>query len=204
MVDSILNWLVTLPAAALYSVLGIVAALENFVPPLPADVTIAFGSFLVAQGNQGSLKMVALVTWIGNVAGALAVYGLARRFGAERFEQRLAGKHAQSWDARLHRMFDQYGVLAVLVGRFVPGVRALVPVVAGAVRAPLGRTMLLIGIAAAIWYGAITYIAYRVGSNWEAVRGTIAKYSTLAGIVAAAVLVAGVGLWWLRRRRTQN
>jgi membrane protein DedA with SNARE-associated domain len=134
----------------------------------------------------------------------MAVYGLARRYGAERFEQRLAGKHAQSWDARLHKMFDRYGVLAVLVGRFVPGVRALVPAVAGAVRAPLGRTTLLIGIASAIWYGAITYIAYRVGSNWEALRGSIAKYSTMAGIIAAAVLVVGIGIWLLRRRRTRN
>jgi membrane protein DedA with SNARE-associated domain len=197
------DWLVTLPPAALYTVLGIVAALENFVPPFPADVTVAFGSFLVAQGQQGSLKMVALVTWVGNVAGAMAVYALARRFGAERFEKRLAGKHAESWDARLHRMFDRYGVLAVLVGRFVPGVRALVPAVAGAVRAPLGRTTLLIALAAAIWYGAITYIAYRVGSNWEALRGSIARYSTRAGIVAAVVLVVGIGIWLLRRRRTR-
>ena len=199
-----LDWLVTLPAAALYAVLAIVAALENFVPPFPADVTVAFGSFLVAQGQQGSLKMVALVTWVGNIAGAMAVYALARRYGAERFEKRLAGKHAQSWDARLHRMFDRYGVLAVLVGRFVPGVRALVPAVAGAVRAPVFRTTVLIGLAAAIWYGAITYIAYRVGSNWEALRGTVAKYSTIAGIVAAVVLVAGIGIWLLRRRRTRN
>jgi membrane protein DedA with SNARE-associated domain len=198
------DWLVTLPAATLYTVLGIVAALENFVPPFPADVTVAFGSFLVAQGHQGTLKMVALVTWVGNVAGAMAVYGLARRYGAERFERRLAGKHAASWDARLHRMFDRYGVLAVLVGRFVPGVRALVPAVAGAVRAPVWRTTLLIAIAAAIWYGAITYIAYRVGSNWESVRGTVARYSTLAGTLAAVVLVAGIGLWLLRRRRTRN
>jgi membrane protein DedA with SNARE-associated domain len=199
-----LEWLVTLPPAALYTVLAIVAALENFVPPFPADVTVAFGAFLVAQGNQGSLAMVALVTWVGNVAGAMAVYGLARRFGAERFEQRLAGKHAQSWDARLHRMFDRYGVLAVLVGRFVPGVRALVPAVAGAVRAPIGRTTLLIGMAAAIWYGAITYIAYRVGSNWESVRGTVGRYSTAAAIVAGVVLVVGTGVWLLRRRRTRG
>ena len=204
MLQSILDWLVTLPPTTLYVVLGIVAALENFVPPFPADVTVAFGSFIVAQGNQGSLKMVALVTWVGNVAGAMAVYALARRYGAERFEQRLAGKHAQSWDARLHKMFDRYGVLAVLVGRFVPGVRALVPAVAGAVRAPLGRTTLLIGIASAIWYGAITYIAYRVGSNWEALRGSVTRYGTLAGVIAAVVLVVGIGIWLLRRRRTRN
>jgi membrane protein DedA with SNARE-associated domain len=202
--QSLLDWLVTLPAAALYVVLGLVAAIENFVPPFPADVTVAFGSFLAAQGHEATLAMVALVTWTCNVAGAMAVYALARRYGAERFERRLAGKHAQSWDARLHRMFDRYGTLAVLVGRFVPGVRALVPAVAGAVRAPVLKTMFLIGLASAIWYGAITYIAYRVGSNWETVRTTIGKYSTVAGIIAAAVLAAGIVTWLLGRRRKEG
>ena len=195
------DWLVTLPATTMYLVLGIVAAIENFIPPFPADMVVAFGSFLVAQGNKGTLAMVALVTWVGNVIGAMAVYALARRYGAERFEQRLAGKHAQSWDARLHRMFDRYGVLAVLVGRFVPGVRALVPAVAGAVRAPVFRTAALIGLAAAIWYGSITYIAYRVGSNWDTLRATVARYGTVAGIVAAILLAVGVGAWLLLRKR---
>lgn len=195
------DWLVTLPATTMYLVLAIVAAIENFIPPFPADMVVAFGSFLVAQGNKGTLAMVALVTWAGNVIGAMAVYALARRYGAERFEQRLAGKHAQSWDARLHRMFDRYGVLAVLVGRFVPGVRALVPAVAGAVRAPVFRTVALIGLAAAIWYGSITYIAYRVGTNWDTLRATVARYGTVAGIVAAILLAVGVGAWLLLRKR---
>ena len=195
------DWLVTLPATTMYLVLAIVAAIENFIPPFPADMVVAFGSFLVAQGNKGTLAMVALVTWAGNVVGAMAVYALARRYGAERFEQRLAGKHAQSWDARLHRMFDRYGVLAVLVGRFVPGVRALVPAVAGAVRAPVFRTVALIGLAAAIWYGSITYIAYRVGTNWDTLRATVARYGTVAGIVAAILLAVGVGAWLLLRKR---
>ena len=204
MVDSIFDWLLTLPAATLYVVLGLVAAIENVIPPFPADLVIAFGSFLAAHANRGSLAVVALSTWIGNVGGAMLVYLLARRYGAERLERRLAGRHAQSWDARIHRMFDRYGALAILVGRFVPGIRALVPAVAGAVRTPVLKTFLLIGLASALWYGAITYIAYRVGTNWEAVRGTVARYSTLAGIVGAVALVAGVGIWLLLRRRKET
>lgn len=204
MAESILDWLVTLPATTLYVVLGIVAAIENFVPPFPADAVVAFGSFLAAQGHGGTLRMVALCTWFGNVAGAMVVYGLARRYGAERTERRLAGKHAESWDRRIHELFDRYGSLAIFFGRFVPGVRALVPAVAGAVRSPVLSTALLIGAASAVWYGGITYIAYRVGSNWEPLRDSIGKYSTAAGIAGAVVLVAGVVLWQLRRRRNAS
>lgn len=203
MLDAILDWLVTLPASTLYVVLGLIAAIENIVPPFPADVTVAFGAFIAAQG-EGTLLLVALSTWAGNVGGALLVYAAARRYGAERFERRLAGRHAQSWDARLHRMFDRYGSLAIFVGRFVPGVRAIVPAVAGAVRSPFLKTALLIGAASALWYGTITYIAYRVGSNWDAVRAAIARYSTTAGIVGAIILLGGVGAWLVARRRRRT
>lgn len=201
MAQSIFEWLVTLPAAAYYIVLGVVAAIENLVPPFPADLVVAFASFLAAKGDRGTLLAVAFCTWFGNVAGAMLVYWLTRRYGAERTERRLAGKHAESWDRRIHQLFDRYGTLAIFVGRFVPGVRALVPAVAGAVRAPVLKTTLLIGTASAIWYGAITYIAYRVGSNWEAVRATMGRYGTVAGLVAAVLLVAGIVTWLVRRRK---
>ena len=204
MAESIFQWLVTLPPTTLYVVLAVVAAIENIIPPFPADLVVAFGSFLVAQGDRGSLLLVAFFTWLGNVAGAMIVYGLARRYGAERLEKRIGGRHAESWDARIHRMFDRYGTPAIFVSRFVPGVRALVPAVAGAVRTPVLKTVLLIGTASAIWYGAITYIAYRVGSSWEVLRAAIGRYSTTAAIVGSALLVVGVGAWLLARRRRRD
>lgn len=204
MAQSILDWLVTVPATTLYLVLAASAFIENLFPPFPSDLIVAFGSFLAARGDSASLLWVLLVTWTGNVAGAMLVYGLARRYGAEKLEQRLGGRHAQSWDLRLHNMFDRYGMLAVFLGRFIPGVRALVPAVAGAMRAPVLRTGLLIGTASAIWYGTITYIAYRVGSNWQSLQGAVARYGTLAGVIAAVILLAGIGAWLLARRRTPN
>ena len=102
--QSLLDWLLTLPVVALYSVLGVTAALENLVPPFPSDVVVAFGSFVIAQGGKGTMFGVFLVTWAGNIIGAMLVYALGRRYGAERLEARLAGKHAHSRDARIRRM----------------------------------------------------------------------------------------------------
>jgi membrane protein DedA with SNARE-associated domain len=48
-VEGVLSWLGGLPPAALYVILALVAATENFVPPIPADVIVAFGSFLAAR-----------------------------------------------------------------------------------------------------------------------------------------------------------
>jgi len=200
-VQALLQWLVTLPLGTLYGVLGFTAALENLVPPFPSDVVVAFGSFLVAHGHQGTRLGVFLVTWFGNVTGAMLVYAAGRRYGAERLERRLAGKHAESRDRRLHALFDRYGMPAVFLSRFVPGVRALVPAYAGAARLPVGRVTTMIAVASAIWYGLITMIAFRVGTDWERLSATVTRYSTVAAIIGTVLLAGGVGAWWLVRRR---
>ena len=203
--QSVYDWLVTLPPAMLYVVLAFFAALENIVPPFPSDLTVAFGSFVVAQGGKGSLLGVFAVTWLGNVSGAMLVYALGRRYGAEPLERRLAGRHAQAFDARLRRLFDRFGTPAVFLSRFVPGVRAIVPAFAGAMRLPPARMFAMIAVAAAIWYGFITYVAYRIGADWPRVQEMITRYGKAAALVAAVILAAGLLAWYLaRRRRTRR
>jgi len=202
-VQSLLNWLVTLSPGTLYSVLALVAAIENLVPPFPSDVVVAFGSFVAAQG-PGTAFGVFAFTWFGNVVGAMVVYALGRRYGARRLERRLAGKHAASRDARIRAMFKQYGMPAVFVSRFIPGVRAVVPVFAGALRLPVASTAAMIASASGIWYGLITYVAFRVGADWPMLRGMVAQYSRTAAIVAATILAIGIAAWALARRRQKS
>jgi membrane protein DedA with SNARE-associated domain len=203
-VQSIFDWLVTLPAGTLYAVLAVTAALENIVPPFPSDLTVAFGSFIVAQGHRGTLLGVFLCTWAGNVGGALLVYAMGRRYGAEPLERRLAGRHAESFDRRLHGMFDRFGMAAIFVSRFVPGVRAIVPAFAGALRLSVGKTFAMIAIASAIWYGFITYVAFRVGSDWSAFRATLDRYGMVAAVVGGVLLAVGAIAWLVIRRRRQR
>lgn len=198
--QGIFEWLVTLPPMALYAVLAGTAALENIFPPFPSDVVVAFGSFVGAKG-KGTALGVFLSTWIGNVGGAMLVYVLGRRYGAERLERRLAGKKAENYEAKIQRLFDRYGMPAVFVSRFVPGVRALVPAFAGALKLPIGKTIVMIAGASAIWYGAITYIAFKVGADWDELRGMVAKYTSTLGIVATVLVALGLAAWLIGRRR---
>jgi len=200
-VQSIFDWLLTLPVGTLYAVLTLTAALENLFPPFPSDLTVAFGSFIVAQGGNGTLLAVFACTWAGNVFGALVVYLLGQRYGAEPLERRLAGKHARSADARLRRLFDRFGLAAVFVSRFVPVVRAIVPAFAGAMRLPAGKVFAMIGVASAIWYGLITYVAFRVGADWDRLRSTLDRYGSMAAIVAGALLGVALLIWLVTARR---
>jgi membrane protein DedA with SNARE-associated domain len=200
-VQSLLDWLITLPAGILYAVLALTAGIENVFPPFPSDVVVAFGGFVAAQGQRPMLG-VFLAVWLGNIAGAMLVYMLGRRYGAERLARHLAGKHAKSVDAKLQTLFEKYGMPAIFVSRFVPGVRAVVPGFAGALRLSIIWTAAMIATASGIWYGLITVIAFRVGSDWERLRDTVLHYSRAIGIGATVVLALGIGAWLLVRKRS--
>ncbi|HET7187358.1 MAG TPA: hypothetical protein VFI52_04355, partial [Gemmatimonadaceae bacterium] len=81
MLASVLQWLSGLPAVVLYLSLIVFAALENVFPPLPTDTVVAFGTWLAARG-QGSALAAFLCTWLGNVAGAAAMYYVGHQHGS--------------------------------------------------------------------------------------------------------------------------
>ncbi|HEX2780998.1 MAG TPA: VTT domain-containing protein [Gemmatimonadaceae bacterium] len=198
--QGVLDWLTALPPAVLYLVLALVAAVENVFPPVPADTVVAFGAFLAARG-QATLAGAFLATWLGNLAGAMAMYAAGRRFGAERLERRLGNGGAA---ARLHQFYAHRGALALFVSRFLPGIRALVPPFAGAARVPAARAAAIIGGASALWYGGITFLAYRVGADWSTLQARMAQWQRALFIGAGAIAAVGVVVWLLRRRRTAS
>jgi membrane protein DedA with SNARE-associated domain len=199
-VQEILDWLAGLPPGALYVALALVSAAENVFPPLPADTVVAFGAFLAARG-QATLLGAFLATWLGNVAGALLVYMLGRRYGAQYARQWMARFGAGASEARLEAMYARRGILALFLSRFIPGLRALVPPFAGALRVPPLRATLAITVASAIWYGIVTVIAYRVGSDWAALQARLRDAGLTAALIAAGAATLVGGWWYLMRRR---
>jgi membrane protein DedA with SNARE-associated domain len=194
--SGVLEWLSALPAPALYLALVVTAALENFFPPLPADTIVAFGSFLAARGEATAVGAF-LATWLGNVAGAMAVYMLGRRYGAEAVQRRILsyGQTGQRAENRLEKLYVRYGVLALFLSRFLPGVRALVPPFAGAMRMPVVPVLAAISVASGIWYGLVTMVAYHVGSDWDLLRARLMEVSRTATLVAGTVLTLVVVGW---------
>jgi membrane protein DedA with SNARE-associated domain len=199
-VEGILQWLESLPVAALYACLALIAAIENIFPPVPADTVVAFGSFLAARGHGTALGAF-LSTWIGNVAGAMLMYAVGRHFGAGWLEARMARRGGGEMTARLQSMYGKYGLMAIFMSRFLPGIRALVPPFAGALRVPPVRAAAMIAIASGIWYGTVTLVAYNLGENWEQATAKLGGYQRTIGIVVGGLALLALVVWAIRRRR---
>lgn len=194
------EWLAGLPSGAVYLVLGLMAALENVIPPLPTDAAVALGAFLSHRGVTTPLG-VFLVIWTSNMAGATVVYVLARRYGRRLFASRTGRRLlAPSALAAIEREYLRFGIAGIFVARFLPGFRAVVAPFAGLAAIGVARSLIPMALASALWYGGITLLGTALGSQWsrlEAILHRVNSGLAVAGSLATLALLA----WWLLRRR---
>ncbi len=195
--------LAAMPPGAAYAILGALAFVENVFPPVPGDVVIALGAFLSVNGMLDPFTLF-VVCWSANFAGAAGDYFLARRVGGALFESR-SGRRLLSPEsiASLERRYIRYGLPGVFLGRILPGVRAVVAPFAGLIRLPPIRALVPIGLASAIWFGAIVVLGRYVGHSWEGIermlRGLNTGLAVVGGLILAAATVA-----WLRARASRR
>jgi membrane protein DedA with SNARE-associated domain len=199
-VSSVLGFLADLPPALIYGVLGAGAALENLVPPVPADTFVLLGGFLAGRGRVDAW-IAWLVTWGFNVGTALLVYGIAFRHGRTFFEVGL-GRHVLN-EHQLHRMarfYQRFGPFAIFFTRFLPGLRAVVPAFAGVTHQRFLPVALPVAAASGIWYGALVWLGSAAGQNLDTLIRWVENANLLL-LVVAGVIGAGLVTWWLRTRR---
>ncbi len=200
--SELLNWLGELPAPVLYLVIAVAAFAENIFPPLPADTAIALGAFVAARG-EGSAFGAWAATMVGNLGGALLMFVLGRKLGASWLQRKLPILGGPEGAARVEAAYDKHGLWALSVSRFIPAVRAVVPPLAGALQVGLVRAMVAMSLASAVWYGLVTWLAFSLGSNAEALVEAVGNSQRIAAGVAIAVVVVAIVVWQAQRKRNK-
>jgi membrane protein DedA with SNARE-associated domain/uncharacterized tellurite resistance protein B-like protein len=190
------------PPAAVYAIVALAAVLENIVPPMPSDVIIALAAFLSHRGTT-SATSVFVITWLGSVGGAGAVYLLARRYGPAFFTSRI-GRQIMTPEAvvTVEREYLRFGLAGIFLARLLPGFRSFTAPFAGLMRLGAVRAFLPIAVASAVWYGGVIFVAARLGRDWENVTRLLRGLNrTVGGFALLVLLVIGVVIWRRRRHR---
>ena len=204
MIHSLTGWLGDLPLGSLYAAIAVLSAFENFFPPFPSDAVIAFGSFLADRAHGNAITVI-LLGCIGNVAGAGVTNALGRKYGTKAFLRRIEKYAGPDAEARIKKLHKKYGFAGLFVSRFLPGVRAIVPPFAGAMKLPALKVMLSVATASGVWFGLITFLAFRAGDNWDLVQHYLIRSGKVAGAAAVGIVVLAIGIWlWNRYARTRE
>lgn len=171
---------------------------------MPADTAAALGGFLAARNDQLSPWLVWVVTVVGNVASATAIYYFARHVGkdflASRFGRRVLSPQLV---AKVQTEFERHHVWGIFLSRCLPVYRSVVPALSGIMHIPARRAIPAIAAASMMFYGLVVWLAYTLGQNWEAVKGMVQSLGL--GLLAVSALVT-VGIAWLviRRRKARG
>src|SRR4051794_9398841 len=157
---------------------------------IPGETVVILGGVLASTGRV-PLWAVAAASAAGAIVGDCAGYFLGRRYGEDAMRARLGNK----WK-RAHSWLSKNGALPIFAARFIPFVRTVLPVTAGAIETPRRRFFVPDVAAGILWGIGSTLIGYFAGRDWRQALVLADRVSLYLGIA----LVAAVALWLWRRR----
>jgi membrane protein DedA with SNARE-associated domain len=169
--------------------------------PLPAIPALLAIGALAAAGKINTPLTLALIV-AACVLADLIWYSLGRRLGSRVL--RLLCKVSLEPDScvrRTENVFLRYGVRALLVTKFVPGLGAVAPPLAGIVGVGAPRFVLFSALGGLLWGGTWSGLGYLAGDAMKDVLSRSQRVGPVLAVVAVAGVVGYVTFKWIKRRR---
>jgi membrane protein DedA with SNARE-associated domain len=178
---------VSIPSQLGYPVLFALIFGESAGLPVPGETALLTAGVLAGTGRL-SLPLVIAVAIAAAVTGDTLGYWLGRRGGRAVLTTHRGPLAALRLHAleRGERFFDHHGAKTVFLGRFVPGVRVVAAILAGAGGMPWPRFALYNLAGAFVWASTTASLASLVGAS---VAAGLWLFGLGAAIVGALVVL---------------
>jgi membrane protein DedA with SNARE-associated domain len=139
-----------------------------------------------------ALPLIIVVAAVAAIVGDTVGYWVGRRGGrAVLVREGFGATHRRHAVERADKFFARYGSATVFFGRWVPGVRVVAALMAGATKMPWRRFAVANAAGAFAWAATIGTLAMLAGPT-----GSLAL---AAGGLALGAISLGLG-WWRHRR----
>jgi len=166
-----------------------------FIPFITGD-SLVFAAGLVAAANSGVINIyvmvigVGIAAWIGDQVG----YALGRHYGRPYLDKR-QGQWIKTAISKSEIYYHRYGWWSIVVARFVPWGRVIIPALAGISQMNYYKFFSANFVGALLWGCGLTLAGYFTYSiPW--VRSTV---YVIALVVILLSVIAGVRTWQANR-----
>jgi membrane protein DedA with SNARE-associated domain/rhodanese-related sulfurtransferase len=173
---------------------------EQLGVPVPAIPTLVVAGAMAVNGKL-SLVAVIAVAMIACVVADAAWYVAGRYFGSRVMKALCrVSLTPDSCVSQTQSSFERWGVNALVIAKFVPGLGLIAPPLAGATGIGWPRFLFFNTIGSALWVGAGVGGGMLLGPQIEWLLAYVAEFGTAAFIVLGALLAAYIAFkWWERR-----
>jgi membrane protein DedA with SNARE-associated domain len=189
------DWLQPLLVHHGYWVIFLTVFLNNLGLPVPGDMTLLGGGFLMGKGSLSGWGVI-LAGTAGCFLGGNGSYWLGSHFG-RRFLKKIRWLHLPP--KRLEQtehFFRKFGPQAVFFARFVALLHPVTGLLAGMCKTPF-RPFLFYNLAGALAYSLLyALVGYFFGQKWELFKDWVGPVFLYVLIILIGLLILG---WFLRR-----
>jgi membrane protein DedA with SNARE-associated domain len=201
-VTGFLDGLLNAPTWVVLSLVGLIVFAEDalfvgFV--LPGETAAVLGGVAASRGHV-PLAAVLAVVLVAAVVGDSVGYEVGRHLGTRILRWEPLQKRRQRIDTA-RDFLARRGGAAVFLGRWTAFFRAVMPALAGTAHMPY-RRFLAFNVAGGIAWGVtVVLVGYLAGESYTRIEKLVGRG---AAIVIAVVVVAGLVVWQVRRRRRED
>lgn len=150
------------------------------------------GAALLASAGKLDWRWAFAACFLGIWVGDALLYLLARGAGRPLLATRLAQRFVRPESlARGEAWFTERGTWALVVSRFVPGLRLPTYLAAGFLRVAFPKFLLVTGAAVLVWTAALFLSAHWLGGRAQ----VLAQDSSGAMMLAGSVMLFGIVAW---------
>jgi len=161
---------------------------------LEGEAVLVIAGFFAERGRLGVVA-VTLVGFLGAYLGHLFWFWLGRRHGVRLLDRY---PRMQRHFGNSIRMFERYGVAAIIVTQWLYGLRITCAVVVGISKISLIKFLIYEAISCMIWAVGVTALGYYFGA---AVQTLLGRYEHAEKWGLLVIVLAAVALWLWHRRR---
>jgi membrane protein DedA with SNARE-associated domain len=202
MVQNLLDAIRSVPPALAYAIIGLVvfgeaAFFAGFV--IPGETAVLLGGFLASQGHLNVVTLIFVVV-IAAIVGDTVGYEVGKHLGPRVLQLGIFRKHRSRLDDA-QEMLRRRGGPAVFLGRWTAFFRAVMPGIAGLSRMHYPVFLFWNALGGIAWGITFSLVGYFAGASYEKVASTIGKG---AAVVVVLLVVAGLVVWRVRKRRQQG
>ncbi len=174
-------------------VVAAVIGLEGVGLPFPGETALILASVIAGTKHDLNIVSVMLTAVGGAIVGPMIGYVIGREFGYWLLLR--YGSYLRITESRIklgEYLFLRHGAAIIIIARFVPVLRSIAGILAGANRMPW-RFFLLANVVGAIaWVSFFGVAAYMLGRQVERLAGPMViavGVATVVAIIVAAVFV---------------
>jgi len=190
-----------------YLGIGLLILIENLFPPIPSELILTFGGFMTID-TQMTVVGVIIVSTIGSLLGAIALYYIGKILNRERLIKIVESKYGKLLNVKpkdiesADKWFDTKGNKTVFFCRFVPVIRSLISIPAGMSEMPMVKFMIYTTFGSLIWNTLLVCIGAFAGDKKDYILNVLDNASHI--ILLIIVVVCCIFIYRFYKKRSKN